>query len=646
MRRTLQYLTSFFTFLLLVGLITAPKSAYSQTKFSVFCPQKTIGKNDILQIQFRLDNMREVETFSPPNFKGFTIVSGPNQQSGSTYISGQNQNHVSQYFALEFYLKPNSTGKLIIGSARARADGHDFNTAPVAINVTKASSTNNNNNNNQANIFSPFSNGPGIEAGRPEYLFDDYILKPGENASEKIKKNLFVKLEVNKNKCYVGEPITASYKLFTRLRSETSITDAPSFNGFSVSELPTNNTGTIEKLDGKPFNVYVLRKVQLYPMQAGQYTLSPIVASNDVTFIKAAYAQSRSDDSFLSLMQDFSINMAPPEAVVDEKVITKSEPVVIDVKPLPAINIPQGFKGAVGNFKISSSLEKSNITTDDAGNLMVQISGTGNLNLINAPLIKWPVGVDGYDPKITDQIDKTQVPLTGAKTFVFPFTANHNGDFTIDSISFAYFDPSTQSYKSIGSLPLQLHVIKGSGIKVNPLVKKMISVPLSNTLSSKYFIWLAGPFIILLALLFWIFMNRKNKNATKEKNSKSLIDAENAKKDETFLIHQNPLSVAHERMIENDVAGFYPALRNSLSNYLGVKLNIPRLEITKKRILEELDNCNVQVGTSILIQRLLEQIEMNLYSMPSGQNEMEIVYDKGMEVIALLDKQCQQIRHK
>lgn len=645
MRRTLQHLISIFTLLLLAVLIVAPKGAYSQTKFSVICPQKTIGKNDILQIQFRLDNAREVETFSPPNFKGFDIISGPNQQSGSTYISGQNKNYVSQYFALEFYLKPNSTGKLIIGSAHARADGHDFNTAPVAINVTNAS-TNNSNNNTQANIFSPFSNGAGIETGRPDYVFDDYILKPGENASEKIKKNLFVKLEVNKNKCFVGEPITASYKLFTRLRSETSITDAPSFNGFSVSELPTNNTGTIEKLDGKPFNVYVLRKVQLYPMQAGKYTLSPIVSSNDVTFIKAAYAQSRSDDSFLSLMQDFSINMAPPEAVVDEKVITKSEPVVIDVKPLPEINIPEGFKGAVGKFKISSSLEKNNITTDDAGNLIVEISGVGNLNLINAPLIKWPAGIDGYDPKITDQTDKTQVPLTGSKIFVFPFTANHIGDFTIDSISFSYFDPSSQSYKIIRSQSLQLHVTKGSGAKVNPLAKKIQSIPSAKEFPTKYFIWLAGAFIILLVFLLWNFITSQKKKASIEKNSKSLIDADNAKKDETFLIHQNPLSIAHDRMIENDVAGFYPALRSSLSDYLCAKLNIPRPELTKKRILEELDSCNVQIGTSILIQQLLEQIEMNLYSMPSGQNEMETVYDNGMEVIALLDKQCQQIRHK
>lgn len=645
MRRTLQYLTSFFTLLLLICFTIVPTGAYSQTKFSVICPQKTIGKNDILQIQFRLDNAREVETFSPPNFKGFEIISGPNQQSGSTYITSKNQNYVSQYFALEFYLKPITTGKLIIGSAHARADGHDLNTIPVAINVTNASSNNSSsNNNNQANIFSPFSNGANVDAGRPEYLFDDYILKPGENASEKTRKNLFVKLEVNKHKCFVGEPITASYKLFTRLRSETSITDAPSFNGFSVSELPTNNIGTVEKLDGKPFNVYVLRKVQLYPMQAGQFTLSPIVASNDVTFIKAAYVKSISGESFLSLMQDFAINMAPSEAVVDEKVIIQSAPVTIEVNPLPDKNIPQGFKGAVGSFKIASSLEKNKISTDDAGNLIVEISGAGNLNFINAPVIKWPAGIDGYDPKITDQTDKTQVPVTGSKIFAFPFTANHSGDFTIDSISFSYFDPSAQSYKSTRSLPLKLHVIKGSGNK-NPMFKKMQPIPSAAEFPSRYFIWLAGTFIILIGLLFWSFINRRNKKVLAEKRISS-VKADNAKSDDTLLKNQNPLSVAHDKMVDNDVEGFYPALRNALGDYFCSKLNIPKTELTKKRILEELDKCNVQVGTSLLIQKLLEKIEMNLYSRTSGKNEMETVYDNTMEIIALLDKQCPSIMNK
>ena len=78
------------------------------------------------------------------------------------------------------------------------------------------------------------------------HRFDDYILKKGENVNDKVQKNLFVKLDVSKTSCFVGEPITASYKLYTRLRSETNITSAPSFNGFSVSELELNNNNSAD----------------------------------------------------------------------------------------------------------------------------------------------------------------------------------------------------------------------------------------------------------------------------------------------------------------------------------------------------------------------------------------------------------------
>ncbi|MHC5879431.1 hypothetical protein ACYT69_10950, partial [Streptococcus pyogenes] len=72
---------------------------------------------------------------------------------------------------------------------------------------------------------------------RTQSGFNDYLLKPGEDAVEKIKKNIFIKMEADKSESYVGQPVVVSFKLYTRLRSETNITSAPSFNGFSVMDM-------------------------------------------------------------------------------------------------------------------------------------------------------------------------------------------------------------------------------------------------------------------------------------------------------------------------------------------------------------------------------------------------------------------------
>ncbi len=109
---------------------------------------------------------------------------------------------------------------------------------------------------------------------------------------------------------------------------------------------------------------------------------------------------------------------------------------------MPTENKPESFRGAVGDFSVSASLEKNKFTTDDAGTLKLTITGKGNIQLINAPAINWPDGIDGYDAKVKDNVDRKKVPMQGSKTFSYPFTVSKAGNYTIDSIAFSYFDPA------------------------------------------------------------------------------------------------------------------------------------------------------------------------------------------------------------
>ncbi len=111
-----------FAFSIIFSAIFAQEKSFGQVKFSVVCPQKTIGKNDVLQIQFRLENASNIETINPPSFNNFTVVGGPNQESGMTSINGK----TTQYVAIGFYLKPKSTGKFSIKPATAKADGKEY----------------------------------------------------------------------------------------------------------------------------------------------------------------------------------------------------------------------------------------------------------------------------------------------------------------------------------------------------------------------------------------------------------------------------------------------------------------------------------------------------------------------------------------
>ena len=621
---------------------------FAQANFTAECPQKKIGKNDYLQVEFKVDHASNVQSINPPSFKNFSIVSGPNQESGMTSINGK----VDQYVSISFILKPNSPGTYTIGPASAKADGKDFQSNSLNIEVTNSSATSSSAPNNAANLLSgfggksPFAN---LNLDFPEqpqtHQYDDYILKKGENVTDKVKKNLFIKLDVSKTNCYVGEPIVASYKLYTRLRSESTITDAPSFNGFSVSEMELNNNNSsgTEKYNGRDYNVYTLRKVQLYPLQAGTITLDPIIADNKVTFIKAEYAGAQSGDMFFDMMQNFADANSPRDAIVEQHVTLQSKPVEITVKPLPDENKPADFKGSVGNFIIQSSLQKDNITTDDAGNLKIIISGTGNIQLLNAPKINWPQGIDGYDAKITDNVDKLSVPMKGVKIFTYPFTVSKPGTYTIPANSFSYFDPAAAAYKTLFTQPLVVTVTKGKGIPNNPYFKnKVVETPSSFVgLLEKNIIYLIIGFVSLAGLIFWIFQtntSKKKSALTKAVPTEASGDAV-PKEEPEFVIPERPLEAAHQKLAEENSSAFYSILDISLKKYLSAKFKVPAEELNKKRITEELDKSNVGLGTSLRLTSLIDNIELNLYAPPSNVNHLKEVYEKASEVVSLLDKQ-------
>ncbi len=462
--------------LLLSFLLFLQQFIFAQTKFTAVCPEKKIGKNDYIEIQFTVEN-GNAEQINAPQFKNFTVVSGPNQQSGMSNVNG----NIKQYVSIGFVLKPLSTGTFTIPSATAKVDGKEYRCNPVTIEVTNSSPAGPHSGGNS--VTSPLGNlNFDLPLASPVHEYDDYILKKGENVEEKVKKNLFIRADVNKTNCYVGEPIVATYKLYTRLKSESNLIKSPSLNGFSVNDLgmPGDYSVTTEKYKGREYSVYILRKVQLYPLQTGTVQLDAAQVQNKITFIRAEYANAKRGDVFYDMLRDFSDAATPSEGLEERNVTIQSDPVNILVKPLPEAGKPTTFKGAVGSFSIDASVEKSDITTDDAGNFKINISGNGNIQMINAPEIQWPQGLESFESKSTENIDKTAVPMNGSKIYTFPFAAKQAGNYIIPPVNFSYFDIKTNSYKTIATKPVTIKVEKGNGNKAALLID-----PAKNTQNKK-----------------------------------------------------------------------------------------------------------------------------------------------------------------
>jgi hypothetical protein len=635
MKKNLQAAFIMRTVFLVAALFILTAVPFAQVKFSASTNDKTIGRNDYLQVEFTVENANNVESISPPSFKNFAVVSGPNHQSSMSNING----NIRQSLSIGYVLKPLSTGNFTIGAATAKADGREFRSSPLSIQVTNSSSSSG----NTGSALTPFGN---ITLDFPTepatHQFDDYILQKDENVAAKIKKNLFIKIELSKKSCYTGEPVIATYKLYTRLKSESNVTKAPSFNGFSVSELevPDNFTLKTEKYNGREYNVYILRKVQLYPLQSGNLSLEPVEVKNRITFLKSEYAGRRGGDVFYDMLRDFANENAPGDATEQHIITVTCDTSHLIVKPLPEEGRPQSFKGAVGNFNLTASVEKNSFTTDDAGSLKLVISGGGNIELINAPNILWPQGLEGFEAKTSQNIDKFSVPMKGDKVFVYPFTVAKEGDYTIPAVSFSYFDIATQAYKTVNSQPIAIHVTKGTGIQKNYNTVVNNKTPERNWYDYiyAYRFYLAGG-LLLLSVLLLLFMRNRRKNTNAASDINDHVTIEEKPEPAEFIIPANPLADAEQLMAEGNINQFYKVLDTSFHNYLSQKLEVPIEELTRKKINSRMDKCNVGVGTTLLVNSLLEDIEINLYAPVSSESKMQEVYEKASEVVSLLDKQ-------
>lgn len=614
-------------FLLLTG-----SSALAQIRFTASISPSPVGKNDLAQLDLTLENANGNVKIFPPSLKNFTIVNGPFPSTSTVNVNGVS----TTGYTYTFVLKPKAIGNFVIPAALATVDGKELHSNPVAIKVTSQSQAANSN--QPQNPFSLFGQPDPFEVKQEEIPYDEYIIHKGENVQEKVKKSMFIKVELSKNSCYVGEPVVATYKLYTRLKSESNFTENPSFNGFSVIDLqqPDISNYVLEKLNGKQYCVYTLRKAQLYPLQPGKLEIESAEVENNIRFIKAEYLQShgtRPEDAY----RNFTEGNMPAEATDDEKVAIKSDKLAVDVKGLPEEKKPTSFKGAVGVFEIKSALQKNNFTTDDAGLLRIAIAGEGNMQLITAPDMSWPAGIEAFDNKATDDLVKTNVPVAGTKYFDYPFSVNKPGTYIIHPVEFSFFDISSNRYKTIRTDSLSFVVVEGNG---RPSDSIMVTQPgkekfFNHLFSNRWMVIAPVILLVFVGLFFWLRNENKKDDALKEIVVRKQAEEERHKIAETALLADqfDPLESVKDCLERSDTANFYSNLNSCLRKFLAKKLDIPFEELSKKQIMEKMDKKGFSNEVALQLQQLMDEIEWQLYSNASEEHKMQDIYERTDELI-------------
>ena len=470
--------------LLLTGLML---TAQAQPSFTTKASSSSIGKGELLEVSYEVKN-GDFDQFTAPTFTGWSIVGGPNIKTSSLTINGQKTTTA----AYQFILRPTGTGSLTLPGATAVIDGQNFTSSSLTIEVGTQSSG------GSIQVPGQTNTAPGWYEPQ-EDSYDGYVLYEGEKAEEKIAKNLFLRVELNKKTSFEGEPIVADYLLYSRVSLNAKVTRSPSFSGFSSIDLKdaSGNDFEVARLGGKTYKVYRVRKVQLYPLQSGTLRLEPVELDATVQFRRVP-----------KLANMHQYDPYSPDNYVTLPYTVKSDAIDIAVQPLPAANRPATMQNAVGRFAIKAKWLQNQVQRGQAATLELQISGQGNWALVTPPSIKWPAGIEVFEPALLENIDSQAVPVQGSRTYLFKIVSQQPGWLSFPAISFSYFDPWQKNYATIKTDSLALEVLPTlySGSEA-PTASSNTTDDLTEVFTD--LITIVFPLLAIVLLVYLMWRNRQ-----------------------------------------------------------------------------------------------------------------------------------------
>ncbi|HMU45628.1 MAG TPA: BatD family protein [Chitinophagaceae bacterium] len=582
-------------FLLLPGLVMAQESIQA-----IVSPTNIVA-GESFRVQFVISNASKIEYFSPPDFQSFKLVSGPDIYPSVNSSGNLNPKIPVNYIYTLLAVKP---GIYNLSSARAMVNGKLVRSGKQIIRV-----------------FSKVEASRNSESDRTNSA---YFLNPGEDVNEKIRKNLFMKLLVDKKSCYIGEPVLATYKLYSRLESRSDIIKNPGFYGFTVLDMISLNDKfvTTETIDGKNFDVHTIRKVQLYPLRAGRFIIDPMEISNKVEFSRSSVYK-KTEQVIVEGMHTEEKNNADNNKTVIENEI-RTEPVSIDVKPVPAVNKPEIFNGATGQFEITASLVQNNLAINEEGFLEIAIKGSGNFIQLSAPSVQWPQGLEGFEPVVKDSLDKLICPLTGKRIFRYPFVSGKKGDYTIPPVKFSFFNPQTVGYSIVATEPQQVQI-------TNEIKNETLPEVITNDNPKKsYFVyWILGALAIGFAILLLLIKKGNTSN-----RKQIVIEKEEQPQHQSV---ETILSPAHLQL-PGDENLFYRTLYENTWKYFTDRFGLVGSSINKNELVRFLQQKEISNDLIKRTREVLEASEAAMFTHAKLPGSKEIIYRETVAVLKEIDE--------
>ncbi|MCI5680940.1 MAG: BatD family protein [Bacteroidales bacterium] len=561
-----------------------------------------------------------------PEITDFDVLAGPytSTSSSTSFVNGKRTSSFSQTYT--YTLMAQRTGTFTIAPATIRVSGDEYTSNGVRITVlpedeqpaqqsqasknTHAQQTSNGNSGNSGNVSS---------------------------------ENLFIRTIVSKTRVHEQEAILLSYKLYfagVDVAQFTNNTKIPEFTGFLKQDLEQSEIQTeLENYNGRNYQTATLYRTLLYPQHSGDIKIDPAQFEAVLRVQTRAQVRSIFDDFFGTYTNVTRAITAPG--------------VTVHVDALPS-GKPAGFSGGVGHFSLTPQISQTEVQTNDAVTIRIDITGTGNMKLLKTPTIDWPEGFEPYDPKVTNNFKTTPSGVSGTKSIEYLAIPRASGDYTIPAVSFSYFDTQDDTYKTLSTPEYTLHVKKGANEQsgANSVVNNYVNkedikqlgsdIRYINTVAptlkvqkeaaveyGSWIFWLLYIVPLCAALLvFAIFHKRIKENA----------DTTRVRYKRANKVAQKRLKQAGKLLKDNQKEAFYEEIERAAWTYLSDRLSIPTADLNKDNIASILHEKGVSDELIKEVNDVLSTAEFARYA-PSSDHAMDDMYKATGQLIDRLENE-------
>ncbi len=599
------YIYLIFLVALLTGNIAVSEA---QVTFKATAPASVVEGE-----QFRLSYVlnQEGRALRLHDLSDFDILFGPSTSTSFSQRTINGKTTSERSVTYTYILVAKTTGTFTIGPASISVDGANYQSNSLKVEVLPPDEKS-----------SQSSRGGGSSSGSATVSDND----------------AFIRAIVSKNNPYEQEGFTVTFRLYTTLNIVNfGRIQFPEFEGFMVEEIdvPVNQQLQMERYNGRNYYTADLRKTLLFPQKSGQIT----IPSGRLEMVFSV-PSGRSVTTFFGSQ----------ELMVDVNKTLVTNPVVINVKPLPA-NRPASFANAVGTFTMKPNINTTQLRANEAISLRLEISGTGNMKLISNPVVEFPSNFEVYDPTVTNALNVTSNGLTGIRTIEYMAIPRYEGNYTIPPVEFSYFDINTNSYKTLTTEEYSLQIAKGDpgsitssnfvnqqDVRVEQDIRFLKTgepnyLSISNFFvgSLNYWLWYIIPFVLLVVLFI---INRKQ---ARENANVALMRNRKANK-----IAIKRLKLAEKYLKEQKKENFYDEVLRAIWGYFSDKLSIPVANLSKNNIENELSKNGISGELISRFMQILDTCEFARYAPAESDAEMESVYNNTFNAIGEMENRLKK----